>query len=257
MTTIVGMCCSDGLVLGSDSKATRGPSAREEYLKIWDLDSGCFPAAITGAGRTSFISKYRDMLHEVCQLRRSRQPIQAVSEFVRIAEETMQDLSRIYGTERLSRLGLLRLGADDESRSSPSLLDLFPPFTAVLGIHGNKPHLYIVPPDGVAEEQQGFGAQGSGGPYAEYLLPKMYHDGITVAEAALCVVHIIEQVKHVDPHSGGPTQLAITTKSKVTHWTPEQVQQAVETVSRIDLKASALWRRYAKGEARSPKKTRK
>jgi 20S proteasome alpha/beta subunit len=250
MTTIVGICCKDGLVIGSDSKATRGPSAREEYLKIWDLESGCFPAVITGAGRTAFFAKYRDMLQDVCRDRHSRQPIQNISDFIRVAEETMQDLSRIYGTERLTRLGLFRPGGEEEGRSVPSFADLFPHFTAVVGVHDQRPHLYFVPPDGVAEEQQGFGAQGSGGPYADYLLPKMYYDGITIAEAALYVVHVIEQVKHVDTHSGGPTQLAMVTKDKIKHWNQSQVEEAVRAASKIDLKAAALWRKAAKGAAR-------
>jgi 20S proteasome alpha/beta subunit len=250
MTTIVGICCKDGLVIGSDSKATRGPSAREEYLKIWDLESGCFPAVITGAGRTAFFAKYRDMLQDICRDRRSRQPLQNISDFIRVAEGAMQDLSRIYGTERLARLGLFRPTGDEEGRNVPSFADLFPHFTAVVGVYAQRPHLFFVAPDGIAEEQQGYGSQGSGGPYAEYLLPKMYYEGITTEEAALYVVHVIEQVKHVDTHSGGPTQLAIVTKDKTKHWSQPEVEGAVASASKIDLKAAALWRKAARGVAR-------
>jgi 20S proteasome alpha/beta subunit len=94
VTTTVGMICSDGLVVASDSQATRGPSMREEYLKIWDLQvNPKLPALITGAGRGAYIAKYRELLQDACSARAESQPIRTVSEFVRVAEATMQELA--------------------------------------------------------------------------------------------------------------------------------------------------------------------
>lgn len=239
MTTIVGISCADGLVIASDSKATKGPTAREEYLKIWDLEVGPYPAVITGAGRSAYISKYREFLQAECDMRSSRQPIQSRSEFVEIAEEQMQLFSRRYGVERFTRLGLLRMGDDDGGGHAGLLL---PEFQAVIGIYAADPRLYFIGADGVSEEQQLFGSTGSGGPYCEYLLQKMICEGMSVSEGALFAIHIVEQVKHVDPHSGGSTQVAIVTKDGVEHWDTHKVAKATLAVSDIDEKASTLWR---------------
>jgi len=137
------MICKDGLVVASDSKATRGPTAREEFLKIWDLDVGHpFKAVITGAGRSAFIAKYRNLLEEVCAVRSQRQPIQTVPEFITVAEEAMQNMSRQYGTERLARLGVMRTGVGEEEHSSTNLFDILPNLVAVIGIHDDKPHRF-------------------------------------------------------------------------------------------------------------------
>jgi len=241
VTTIVGMICKDGLVVASDSKATKGPTAREEFLKIWDLNVGnTFKAVITGAGRSAFIAKYRNLLEEVCAARAQRQPIQTVPEFITVAEETMQNMSRQYGTERLARLGVMRTGVGEEEHSSTSLFDILPNLVAVIGIHDDKPHLFFIPPDGIAEEQQLFGATGSGGPFADYLLPKMCRADFQIGEAALLAAHVIEQVKHVDPHSGGPTQLATVTKAAVRHWTKAEIMQAELRAGEIEAKIAAL-----------------
>jgi 20S proteasome alpha/beta subunit len=247
VTTIVGMICEDGLVLASDSKATKGPTAREEFLKIWDLNVGRFKAVITGAGRSAFIAKYRDLLQEVCAVRAQRQPIQTVPEFITLAEETMQNMSKQYGTDRLARLGVLRgPSGNDDDRSTTSFYDMLPDLMAVIGIHDKRPHLFFIPPDGIAEEQQLFGATGSGSPFAEYLLPKMCRSDFQMQEAALLAVHIIEQIKHVDPHSGGPTQLVTIGRSAVKHWNKSEISKAEERASGIEAKAAALWRRTAR-----------
>lgn len=247
VTTIVGMVCKDGLIVASDSKATKGPTAREEFLKIWDLNVGPFKAVITGAGRSAFIAKYRNLLEDMCAVRAARQPIQTVPEFITLAEETMQNMSRQYGTERLARLGMMRSGGvGEEEHSSASLFDVLPNLMAVIGIHDERPHLYFIPPDGIAEEQQVFGATGSGGPFADYLLPKMCRGDFQMEEAVLLAVHVIEQVKHVDPHSGGPTQLAAVTKGSVKHWDRSEISNAEKKVSEIEAKAAALWKRSAK-----------
>jgi len=249
VTTIIGMICKDGLVVASDSKATRGPTAREEFLKIWDLETGPFKAVITGAGRSAFIAKYRNLLEAVCAERAQRQPIQSVAEFVTIAEETMQNMSRQYGTERLARLGLMRPGTGEDEQTN--VFDILPSLMAVIGIHDDKPHLFFIPPDGIAEEQQLFGSTGSGGPFADYLLPKMCRADFQIQEAALLAVHVIDQVKHVDPHSGGPTQLATVKKTTVKHWTKEEIREAEAQAAEIELKTAALWRRSAKSKVRS------
>ena len=255
MTTIVGIICKDGLVIASDSKATHGPAMREEYLKIWDLDV-CPGSAgvITGAGRATFIAKYRQLLQEACSAHLQNQPIRTTADFIRLAEQTMQHLAREYGTERMARLGILHTPTDE--RSTPAGFDLFPAFVAVIGIHDERPHIFVISPDGVAEEQLAFGAEGSGGPYAEYLLPKVYYDGMTVAEAELCAVHIVEQVKHADPHSGGPVQLVSITKSRpqrprIRRWTTAQIQKAVLQVADIEGQVSKAWRKVIRDMANS------
>lgn len=256
MTTIAGIVCQDGIVLGSDSLATRGPSAREEYLKIWELSVGShMPAVITGAGQGAYIAKYREMLQGECERRmRTGPPLDDSSGFVTLAEQTMQDLSRTYGTERFARLGLLDIGSGGSPTSTRGIL---PSLTAVIGVFHQEPHLYFVLPDGIAEEQQGFGSEGSGSPYADYLLPRFYHPGITLDDAALCVIYIIEQVKHVDPHSGGPTQVATVTRNGVRLWATEDVMQCTMSVNEIDKEVSALWKESITKQSRKKKAPRR
>ena len=74
----------------------------------------------------------------------------------------------------------------------------------------------------------------------------MCHADFLVEEAALLASHVIEQVKHVDPHSGGPTQLVTVTKGAVKHWTKVEIVQAEVRASEIEAKTAALWRRSAK-----------
>lgn len=222
---------------------------REEYLKIWDLDI-CqgMPGIITGAGRVAFIAKYRQSLQEACATHRNDRPIRTCADFVRIAEHTMQNMAREYGTERMARLGMLRPGGNGEQAHVQQPLGMFPELLAVVGIHDEKPHIFVVSPDGIAEEQQAFGAEGSGGPFGEYLLPKFYHPEITVAEAELAAIHIVEQVEHADPHSGGPVQLASILKRggsvpKVKRWTAREVQKALVDVADIESQVSSGWQK--------------
>jgi 20S proteasome alpha/beta subunit len=124
---------------------------------------------------------------------------------------------------------------------------LLPDLVGIIGVYDQKnPRLFFVSPDGIAEEQQSFGAEGSGGTYAEYALPRMWYDGIPVAEAEICAIHIVEQAKHVDPHSGGPTQLASIGKSGIKHWSASAIQKMTTRLRTHEQYNGQQWRKTIK-----------
>jgi len=63
--------------------------------------------------------------------------------------------------------------------------------------------------DGTIEPISDYGAAGSGSAYAELLLKSLYDENISVDEAIKVAVYVIGEVKAIDPHCGGETQVAV------------------------------------------------
>ena len=109
------------------------------------------------------------------------------------------------------------------------------------------PCLYTVYTDGVAGREEGYASLGSGSAFAEYLLSRLYRDDLTTDEAVRVAVYVVEEVKKVDVHCGGPTQVVVVKKSGVDRKSPTDIRRIVQYLEEFDNQIKAAWRVIARG----------
>ncbi|HVP90004.1 MAG TPA: hypothetical protein VMS75_02185 [Terriglobales bacterium] len=243
MTIVVGIICKNGVVMASDSQAEsfRGVKVkRVDYHKIVT-----FPAtedlyiAVSGAGVGTFISKATDKLKEKYESTK----IATCDELANTSEGIMVSLSKRYVVDKMEALGL------PPSQDIKNELELN--FILLVGCtnkSGEELGLYTVHPDGIAERGEKFSTIGSGSAYAEYLLTKMYKDGLSTEQGKQLAVFVIEEVKRIDPGCGGPTQVVVLDKDGIHKLTPEEVKAISENLYKTEGCTNGVWWAVVNGE---------
>lgn len=242
MTIIVGIICREGVVLASDSQAGsfRGVHVKRlDYTKIYDFGFDGAKVVVTGAGETPFIARAIELIQEKGSETKFHKP----REVANIAEEVMNEINKRYVIERLKDLG---------STKAPTLQqeDLIrpPELALMLGLHcGQTPCLYTIYPDGVAGKEERYASLGSGSAFAEYLLARLYRDDFTLEEAVRVAVYVVEEVKKVDLHCGGPTQVVVVKADAVERKTDNEVRSIVQYLDEQDGHIKNIWTVIAKG----------
>jgi 20S proteasome alpha/beta subunit len=244
MTIIAGLICSEGLVLAADSQAGsfRGVHVKRlDYTKIYDFRFDGATVIVTGAGETPFIARAK----EIIEAKASDAKIKSSREVADIAEDAMKTITKRYVIDRMRDLG--------PSSKAPILqsdeLPFAPPnFELLLGVWcGAEWCLYTVYPDGVAGREEGYASMGSGSAFAEYLLARLYRDDLTLEEAIRVAVYVIEEVKKVDLHCGGPTHVVGVTKDGVVRKRDDEIREIVLYLDEQDQSLKDSWRIIAKG----------
>jgi len=236
MTILVGMICTDGIVLAADSQETCLGGVN---IKRLDFEKIC-PLLVTesativmaGSGQGAFISRAAEILET--KLTRSSM-IRSPREVADLAEDTLLEINRRYVTERA-----LAMKIDISEIEKPSLSLLL---GMVLKSKEQSPYsIFSVFPEGVAQKETGYAALGSGSPFAEYLLSRMYRTSINVVQGSLIAAYIIEQVKSVEPYCGGPTYISVIQSGKIFNPTRLQIDRFVEQGNSIDITFRLFWR---------------
>lgn len=193
MTTVAAMICSDGLVMGSDTKVVGGNMKYSEN-KIEEFNLGKSPLIIGGAGSSRHcrdVIKWMRMDSIDDKLGRDKtfdRFLDAVVE--RTIPDFVDDYKLKYGEE--PEIEML-IGSIDED---------------------GTPRLVQVYSDGQYDHMEGYCTIGSGGIFGEVLLRKLYRPEVKIEEAERLIAYIIWEIQDIDNYSGENMQITCIGKDK-------------------------------------------
>jgi len=213
MTIIVGLKCSDGVVMACDSQQEFGRGVAVKRLntgKIYFLDKRF---AIAGAGVSAHIEKAVDAIDIGIKEGKKHKAGADLSEdeCVNAIEKAITAVYKEYNIDRAKFL------------EEPKEKEFFAPILIVGCIEatngeGNScqgnPCLFIVHSEGIVEKISDYATAGSGAAYAELLLKDYYSLEMRVEEAMALAAYTIEEVKSIDPSCGGDTRIALVRSDK-------------------------------------------
>jgi len=247
-TIIVGFKCTDGVVIASDSQAEFGRGVDVKRLnanKIYTIDGRYI---IAGSGILAHIQVLVENV-EFCLRNREGQQRSELNkdEAEKMAEEALWSLVKHYNVDRSNLLGLpereyFQPIAIFAGRSRENNIEYY-----VYFLHGY---------DGTIEPVTDYGAAGSGAAYAELLLKSLYYEDITVEEAIKVAIYVVGEVKAIDPHCGGDTQVAILTAdtssqgdTRLRMLTKSEIESIEKDAKpKLDLMRTALVKKILRGE---------
>lgn len=193
-TTTVGLVCSDGTVLASDSRATAGYLvASKEAKKIYKVSEHI---AVTTAGAVGDAEQLVELLAAEAGLYRATN-------------------GREIGVLQLARIASLVLNSQF----------LFPYIVNLLiGGYDTQPRLVFIDLDGTMVEEK-MTATGSGSPVAYGVLERGYREDMKVKEALPLAVEAVRTAMKRDIATGNEVQVAIITSEGVRFLTPEEIKK--------------------------------
>jgi len=236
VTIIVGILCTDGIVIGSDSQATYNVGVDIKRLDCTKIESVTFvdtkEAILAGSGMMAYITRFSEIMTDEgkrCSIISNR----AVAN---IAESTINKITKKYVIDRSEELGV----PIDNPNSVGSLN------FAIMLTHyfDGKPYLFNIYPEGLAEKQERYASLGSGSPFADYILSKLYYDSLSLKDGVRLAAYIIEEVKKVDPNVGGPTKIFTINKDNKTDIKDAfEIQAIINEFWRVDFTMKLIWDR--------------
>lgn len=217
MTIAIGIKCSDGIVIGSDSQLTYEglPLKKLGYEKIFEQDFGGEPKSfynLAGAGIPAYIHQTHVELYNRCLINPN---IVNLLNFKQECEYSINAVCNRYVVKRSRDLGLLSIQdnfgvvnlKDWQEQIDWLRFELI--VGLVLNIGNNaKNCLFSVSLNGVAEFIETYCVIGSGFLFAEYVLSRLYKKEINIFEAINIIIYVIEEVKKMDPNCGGETKIS-------------------------------------------------
>jgi proteasome beta subunit len=178
-TTTVGIVCKDGIVLGSDMRATAGNLiANKRTRKIHPISDNI---AVTWAGSVSDLQLINKLIKAEIKLK------------------SLQTKRKITVKEAANLLGGLLY-------SNIRQLTMIPPITHfILGgkDNGSSYHLYDLYPDGSVEEMKDYSSSGSGSVFALGVLEVEYKKEMTVEQGVELATKAVRTALERDIGSGG------------------------------------------------------
>jgi proteasome beta subunit len=181
-TTTIGLVCRDGIVLGTDTRATMGYFVAHKHAKkVYQIDDHL---AMTIAGGVA--------------------DAQAVVEIVKAN-------SKLYKYEK----GIIMPVSAAASLTSSLLFQNRYPYPFILqallgGVDDSGPHIFALDPLGSLTEEKCV-STGSGSPVAYGVLETEFKDGMTVKEAIPIVVKAVNSAMKRDSASGDSFDVALVT----------------------------------------------
>jgi proteasome beta subunit len=193
-TTTVGLLCSDGVVLASDSRATAGYLiASKEAEKIHKVTDRI---AVTMAGAVGDAEKLVELLA-------------AEAGVYRAAE------GREIGVLQLAQVASLVLNSQV---FFPYIVNL------LMGGYDTQPRLVFIDLDGTVTEER-MTSTGSGSPVAYGVLERGYREGMRTGEALRLAVEAVRAAMKRDIATGNEVRAAVITSEGVRLLTPEEIKK--------------------------------
>jgi 20S proteasome alpha/beta subunit len=204
MTIIVGVKFSKGIVVATDSRETYGESdyIRDQARKV---DTLIKKFAVTSCGLTGATDRILLQVKE----RVEKSAGLTFDELVKTCEDVMWDFYKKF-KERLEKSG------EEEGWN----LQLF-----------SLDRMVDIQENGFSEEESSYLCEGSGTPYAEYILRQRYKYNLTEDECKALVAYVVLQTSRIDPNVGGDINIATITKDGVNHLSRQNVDEIVENIS--------------------------
>ena len=181
-TTTMGLVCRDGIVLGTDTRATLGTFVAHKHAKkVYAIDDHI---AMTIAGGVA--------------------DAQSVVEVLRAN-------SKLYKYEKglpipISAVARLAANILFQSRYYPFILQ-----SIIGGVDDQGPHIFALDPLGSVTEEKCV-STGSGSPVAYGVLEPGYKEGMTINEAIPLVVRAVTSAMKRDSASGDSYDVAVISK---------------------------------------------
>lgn len=197
-TTTVGIVCSDGVVIGADSRATMDTFiASGEIRKVFRIDEN---VGMTIAGLVG-----------------------DAQELIRImkAQNEIYKMNEDHAFSPKSAASLLSIILQ-ENRMMPFYVQLI-----LGGLDGNEPQLYSIDAMGGATEESKFTASGSGSLTALGYIEDSYKKGITSKEAIKLAARALSIAMRRDSATGDSIRVAAITGSGYTEYTGKDLEKAI------------------------------
>ncbi len=181
MTTIIGIKCEDGVIIGSDSQLTINgsyPAKETNYSKIFQIKK----MLISGAGDTDYFEKVRSEIEK-----RYNSNFRRIEEATKIVEDSIKYIYDNYPCQ-------------DENISE--IL-----FSVLIG---DKTYLYHIDSyHGFALEVKDFYPIGSGSVFAKYIFKRIWDKKLTVLNASFGLAYVINETTEIDQFSNMPIHIAL------------------------------------------------
>jgi proteasome beta subunit len=201
-TTTVGVVCSDGVILSSDTRVTMGTFiAHKKGKKIYKIDDHI---AMTISGSVADAQRVVDILAANAKLYR-------------------MNFGRPIPIKAASRLVANLLFS---SRYAPLIAQVL-----IGGIDDTGPHVFSLDPLGSLTEEKCV-ATGSGSPVAYGVLEDRYREGISTKELLPVVVHAVKAAMKRNTATGDSFDVAVIGKEGYRELSDEEKKSIVETVSK-------------------------
>lgn len=241
MTIIVGMKCSDGTLVASDTQSEFGRGVSVKRLnanKIHCFDCG----AVAGAGTVAHIGKAASAIKRALTAAIREKGAQLdEDEVINVLERTITAVHKEYNVDRSRFL------------RDPNELDFFDPLLICCGVispdNGHHSCLSIVHSVGLVEPIDDYATGGSGAAYAELILKNYYRNDIKVNEAIPIAIYTIDEVKRIDPSCGGETRVAVVVEGQLKELPEKEIRDiAQRTQEPLDLVWKHLIPKVLRGE---------
>ncbi len=195
-TTTIGLVCSDGIILGADSRATSDSFiASTEAVKIIRINDGLGLTIAGGVGDNQYLGRLLKVHAELYKMNEGKDmtPTSAGSLLSMIQTE-----NRMYPYYAVNMLG---------------------------GMNGNVPELYIFAPDGSMIKESKFYSVGSGSPMAFGYLEDAYKQGISTQEGIKHVLKALKVAMKRDSASGDNLRIVTITKAGYKEYYGSEVEK--------------------------------
>ena len=197
-TTTVGIVCSDGIVLGSDSRATMDTFiANSDTRKVWKIDSNLAMTVAGGVGDAQELIRMLKAQNEIYKMNEGRA------------------LSPKSSTSLLSIIL-------QDSKMMPFYVMLM-----VGGMDGDQPQLYTLDPFGGIGEEQRFASTGSGSTTALGYIEDSYRKGMGTKDAVKMVAKALTIAMRRDSATGDHILVAVITKSGYSEYSDKELDKIV------------------------------
>jgi proteasome beta subunit len=195
-TTTVGMVCSDGVVLGADTRATMDTFiASSEARKVWRIDDNL---AMTVAGSVGDAQ-------ELIRILKAQNEIYKMSENRPMSPKSATSLLSI----------ILQ-----QNKMMPFVVQFL-----IGGVDGTEPQLYTLDPVGGYTEESTYTATGSGTEPAIGYLEDTYKKGMTTKEAVKIVAKALSIAIKRNVATGGGMMIATITKSGYSEYSGKELEK--------------------------------
>ncbi len=198
-TTTLGLVCSDGVVMGSDVRATGGTYIfSSEAIKIYKINDSLGMTIAGGVGDAEYLVKILKMQSEIYAMGEGKQmsPKSATS----IISLIMQ-----------------------ESKMYPYYVELI-----LGGMNNGVPEVYSVDPVGGHIKESKFASTGSGSIAATGYMESVYQEGMSTLEAAKHIAKALKIAMKRDSATGDGIKMVTITKKGYREFSKDEIEKLLK-----------------------------
>jgi len=233
-TIIVGIVCTNGLVVASGVRGGASPRARVDQgdrPAIFDFSFDGARGVLTGEGGAPFITQAKEAIETKGH---SEEPSSS-RELANLLEDVFNEV--VQGVDRPK-------GPKDQTRRGQGIQPEHAPTRALLlGMYWeDEPRLYTVRAESLAPRRERYAALGSGSALAEYLLARLYRDDLKVEEAVRVAVYVVDAVKKSEFRDGGAMHVAVVGRDCIERKTEEEILDITQSFEHSEERIRSAWK---------------